>query len=71
MTLSGGVPVKRKKDGKKIDWERGSSAPRIRMSPFSYLQREVEAAAQLAGTSSGTINPAKPKAEPQDSENPE
>src|SRR5262249_33716330 len=41
MRLSSGYETKRKQDGAKLAWSRGSHrGPRIAMAPTSYLQRE-------------------------------
>ncbi|MBI2220529.1 MAG: cytidine deaminase [Acidobacteria bacterium] len=50
MKLSGGVPLIRKKHGRAVEWTRETANPRVRLSHWSYIQREVEAAGQLAGT---------------------
>lgn len=50
MRLSGGVALVRKKEGRAVEWARSEANPRIRLSHWSYIQREVEAAGQLAGT---------------------
>jgi deoxycytidylate deaminase len=48
MRLSGGVKVKRKEeDGSLIKWERHAASPRVRMAPYSYLERELIASVQL------------------------
>lgn len=44
MRLSGGLKSRRKKDnGDLADWTSATARPRLRMAPFSYLQREERA----------------------------
>ena len=40
LKLSTGYPVERKKDGKLVEWDRNSAAPRLQLQPDSYLDRE-------------------------------
>jgi deoxycytidylate deaminase len=48
MRLGSGLPMKRKAaDGKVIPWVKGEARPRIRMAPYSYLERELIAMAQI------------------------
>jgi deoxycytidylate deaminase len=47
MRLSAGLPLKRKDFGRPVHWTRGASTPRIRMSPWSYLERERIAVEQI------------------------
>lgn len=41
MRLGDGLEMKRKKDGKVIPFDRAATKPRVRMSPFSYIERET------------------------------
>lgn len=54
MKLSAGIEKTRKDGAAAAGWEQSTAKPRVRMSPFSYLQREREAVAQLRGTIPGT-----------------
>ena len=41
MNLSRGHKVKREKEGKLIEWDRGSACVRVPLSPISYIDREI------------------------------
>jgi deoxycytidylate deaminase len=41
LTLGTGERLERKKAGMKVNWHRGSAAPRLQMQPISYLERET------------------------------
>ncbi len=41
MRLGDGLEMKRKKDGAVVPWQRTGAKPRIRMAPYSYLERET------------------------------
>lgn len=43
MRLSSGMPMKRKKDGRPVSWDRRTALPRVRMSPWGYIEREDKA----------------------------
>lgn len=47
MSLGTGYPLERKRDGKKLDWERATATPRLQMQPVSYLFREGLASTTL------------------------
>ncbi|MDE3157099.1 MAG: cytidine deaminase [Acidobacteriota bacterium] len=51
MRLSSGLPLNRRRgsgaERAAVEWTRGSATPRIRLSPYSYLQREREAVALI------------------------
>jgi deoxycytidylate deaminase len=48
MRLSAGLEMKRKQpDGSVIKWQRAGATPRVRMAPYSYLERELIAMSQL------------------------
>ena len=48
MRLSAGLEMKRKQpDGTVIKWDRARATPRVRMAPYSYLERELIAMSQL------------------------
>jgi hypothetical protein len=48
MRLSAGIQIKRKKaDGTTVEWERVGARPRVRMSPYSYLDRELIATTEI------------------------
>jgi hypothetical protein len=45
MRLGDGLEMRRKKDGKIVAWQRTGAKPRIRMAPYSYLERETKVTA--------------------------
>ena len=48
MRLSAGIQMKRKQaDGTTMPWVRASAKPRVRMSPYSYLDRELMATTEV------------------------
>lgn len=47
MTLSSGMTVKRKENGKRVEWERENASLRVPMSPSSYIERETLLAAEI------------------------
>lgn len=48
MRLSAGLEMKRKaSDGKTIGWKKEGATPRVRMAPYSYLERELIATTQV------------------------
>jgi len=47
MRLGDGLELKRKADGNVIPWEPPGARPRIRMKPYSYLERETLVTAKL------------------------
>jgi deoxycytidylate deaminase len=48
MRLSAGLEIKRKaSDGTVIPWDRAKTTPRVRMAPYSYLERELIAISEL------------------------
>jgi hypothetical protein len=49
--------MRRKKDGEKVPWQRTGARPRIRMAPFSYLDREL-IATNLLGTAEEAVQEA-------------
>jgi deoxycytidylate deaminase len=50
MRLSAGIQMKRKRpDGTTVPWSRNSAKPRVRMSPYSYLDRELIATTEIKG----------------------
>jgi deoxycytidylate deaminase len=46
MRLGDGLEMKRKKNGLVVPWQRTGARPRIRMAPFSYLERETKVTAE-------------------------
>lgn len=50
MRLSTGLPIKRKQpDGTTAPWTRAGAKPRVRMAPYSYLDRELIATTEIEG----------------------
>lgn len=47
MRLSAGLKLKRKDNGKIVDWKAATATPRLRMAPYSYLDRELIAVEQI------------------------
>ena len=41
MRLGDGLEIKRKREGAIVPWQRTGARPRIRMAPYSYLERET------------------------------
>ena len=53
LALGTGIPLKRKENGKKVQWSREKAAPRLQMAPVSYLVREQLASTTLQALLSG------------------
>lgn len=47
MRLSSGLKLKRKEQGQIVDWKAATAKPRLRMAPYSYLERELIAVEQI------------------------
>ena len=47
MKLSSGTSLKRKKNGKIVEWKPSESIPRIPLLPVSYLEKEIIASEEL------------------------
>lgn len=47
MKLSTGSPIRRSRDGVKLEWDPSAAQPRVGMSPASYIQREKLAISEL------------------------
>jgi deoxycytidylate deaminase len=60
MKLGSGYEIKRKANGKKVNWNRSEHAgPRIPMPPTSYLERERLAASEISKTDKDALNDTK------------
>ena len=46
MRLGDGLEIRRKREGATIQWLRTGATPRIRMAPYSYLERETKITAE-------------------------
>ncbi|HEV2711416.1 MAG TPA: anti-phage dCTP deaminase [Edaphobacter sp.] len=47
LSLGTGYPIERKRNGKKVSWDRQTATPRLQMAPVPYLVREVFASTTL------------------------